>query len=688
MTDIFPESREEEILVSTINGEEYDKAPESRIEALLLELKEVIEEGGGGGGTTNYNLLQNKPSINSVTLTGDKSLEDLSIPTAADLAGKQDVLPVTASGNDVAFNGDIQDGQGNTLSVLAEALTRTASGNPVVITDCAGGKARSLITSINAIQDLHGYDKPWSGGSGKNKLPMTVSAIKAANTVGTWSGNIYTWNGNTFEILTDSANNVLGIKVGGTNNGTACRFQVCNEGFIGDGSYYLNGSSTEFSGGQTQLYTKYSATNYAVSYNGADTPFTVSSGYTIGGVYILVDANISFSSPIIYRPMIRLSTESDASFAPYSNVCPISGRTAARVDDVGKNLLPYDAWKTVGIIGGSAMWENNGVTLTATANDCYTRFLEHDFPQGARIPITNGQKITISWQETTNKHGLVAIFPNASMTGLVTADNATAKKVTYTGKSGDTFITFRFGVTNSGDTIAYKNIMIEYGETSHDYEPYAHSSATIQLGTTVYGADINWDTGVMTVTHVLLVNNTADMDNSEDWPGWRTSGIRQYIGGGINRVFTEQTMNVGTVYGANTTGNDDTLILPKDTYNLSQTEWKALSTDVQIIVPLATPTTIQLTPTMLEMLKGYNRVTVESGTITLDYIAKAISGNDEEIAPLVGDKATKSYAVNDFIERADGLYRVTAPIASGASFTANNTVKMSIGEALTYLYNK
>jgi hypothetical protein len=88
------------------------------------------------------------------------------------------------------------------------------------------------------------------------------------------------------------------------------------------------------------------------------------------------------------------------------------------------------------------------------------------------------------------------------------------------------------------------------------------------------------------------------------------------------------------------------------------------------------------------MLKGYNRVTIDNGTITLDYIAKAISGNDEEIAPLVGDKAAKSYAVNDFIERNDGLYRVTAPIASGASFTANNTVKMSIGEALTYLYNK
>ena len=128
MADIFPESREEEILVSMIDGEEYNKAPESRIEALLLELKEVIEEGGGGGGTTNYNLLQNKPSINSVTLTGDKSSADLGIPTDADLAGKQDVLPVTVSGNDVAFNGDIIDGQGNNLATLGDIGLSVVNG--------------------------------------------------------------------------------------------------------------------------------------------------------------------------------------------------------------------------------------------------------------------------------------------------------------------------------------------------------------------------------------------------------------------------------------------------------------------------------------------------------------------------------------------------------------------------------
>lgn len=77
-----PQSRDEEILIATIDGTEYDKIPQSRMEELLLELKEVIEEGGGGGGTTNYNQLSNKPQINGVTLSGEMTAADLSLVLA------------------------------------------------------------------------------------------------------------------------------------------------------------------------------------------------------------------------------------------------------------------------------------------------------------------------------------------------------------------------------------------------------------------------------------------------------------------------------------------------------------------------------------------------------------------------------------------------------------------------------
>ena len=73
------ESRVEDILQATINGDPYDVPPRSRVEYLLLELKEVIVEGGGGGGTKDYEGLTNKPKINNVELIGNKTSQDLDI---------------------------------------------------------------------------------------------------------------------------------------------------------------------------------------------------------------------------------------------------------------------------------------------------------------------------------------------------------------------------------------------------------------------------------------------------------------------------------------------------------------------------------------------------------------------------------------------------------------------------------
>lgn len=45
-------------------------------------LQKIIDDaqaGGGSGGTSDYTELENKPQINSVTLTGNKSLSDLGI---------------------------------------------------------------------------------------------------------------------------------------------------------------------------------------------------------------------------------------------------------------------------------------------------------------------------------------------------------------------------------------------------------------------------------------------------------------------------------------------------------------------------------------------------------------------------------------------------------------------------------
>lgn len=140
----------------------------------------------------------------------------------------------------------------------------------------------------------------------------------------------------------------------------------------------------------------------------------------------------------------------------------------------GKNLLNYDAWKGVLITRGTAVFEKNSFTLTATENDCYTEPTpEQGFPDDAKIEISEGETVTLSWESSADTDGNIYIFPNGAVTdGLVYTDNHNTKTLTYTAARGVKFITFRFGVAHAGDTISYKNIQIEKGSEATPYEPY------------------------------------------------------------------------------------------------------------------------------------------------------------------------------------------------------------------------
>jgi hypothetical protein len=77
-------SRIEKILEHIIGYPVTIEQTNSRIEELLLELGEVIAHAG----TTDYEELNNKPSINGVTLSGEKSLSDLGITNPMLLKGR------------------------------------------------------------------------------------------------------------------------------------------------------------------------------------------------------------------------------------------------------------------------------------------------------------------------------------------------------------------------------------------------------------------------------------------------------------------------------------------------------------------------------------------------------------------------------------------------------------------------
>ena len=143
----IPQSRNEAILQATIDGTAYTAPPQSRIEDLLIQLKEAIEAGGGGGGgTTNYNALSNKPQIASTTLEGNLSLADLGIQGVLTF----DNLPTEDSANPVK-SGGIYTALGNKQDTLTFDNSPTEnSTNPV--------KSGGIYTALAGKEDKLTFD--------------------------------------------------------------------------------------------------------------------------------------------------------------------------------------------------------------------------------------------------------------------------------------------------------------------------------------------------------------------------------------------------------------------------------------------------------------------------------------------------------------------------------------------------
>lgn len=152
--------RDEQILQAIINGTEYTQVPQSRIEYLLLQLKALIE---GGLGVSDYTELENKPSINNVTLVGNKSLSDLGIVNPMMIKGRVNSvsdLPQVAEPGWVYFVGRSDDADLREyvytsdneweflgyLSIVIDSALSTTSENPVqnkVITTALNGKVNA-----------------------------------------------------------------------------------------------------------------------------------------------------------------------------------------------------------------------------------------------------------------------------------------------------------------------------------------------------------------------------------------------------------------------------------------------------------------------------------------------------------------------------------------------------------------
>lgn len=226
----------------------------------------------------------------------------------------------------------------------------TAESNPVQLTTQSAQNALSCVVKMDATQDLHGYDKPWSWGSGKNLLnPTGASDIQYGISVSKDSQGRYTATGTSTR---SSANAFLAGEFD-VENGTTYILNGCPIGG-GANSYRLDVRTTP-----TTIY------NSTLDFGNGAT-FTADADLTLY-VYIRFAGNYAISGSLIFKPMLRLATESDPTFEPYSNICPITGHDEVSVivkdgNNVTRKTIDIDLEQT--IYGGAVDAVSGQLTQT------------------------------------------------------------------------------------------------------------------------------------------------------------------------------------------------------------------------------------------------------------------------------------------------------------------------------------
>lgn len=233
------------------------------------------------------------------------------------------------------------------------------------------------------------------------------------------------------------------------------------------GNYYISGCPVGggSNGYQIIVYTlKDGLFTVLGADNGNGFAFTVSDD---NAIVIRIILRAGTSGPLTFKPMLSAGASAKP-WEPYTGGKPSPNPEFPQdIKGVGwtPNLLSFKEWHDIivlnsskGVTRGTAVWDFslNYITLTATGNDCFTSFnIETDIVY--KIPVKPNKKYSLTWNAIGNI-GKVYLFRNGSSSSLVSIDN-TVGILRITTNADTTFVTFRLGVNNTGESCTYTNLM-------------------------------------------------------------------------------------------------------------------------------------------------------------------------------------------------------------------------------------
>ena len=371
------------------------------------------------------------------------------------------------------------------------------------------------------------------------------------------------------------------------------------------------------------------------------------------------------------------------------NVRPISGYDSVTVTKCGKNLLNGEcvAANIFNKGGTPALTNGNGTTISgfdvsnlpihveqsllgdpgnesSYKNGYFAVATPQEIPDDTEMVISLRIRVTSALSHELNHwpvllKGVEAVSPKLP----VNPTSQEVQTITLSFKFSDMKgvapenrlkqVEFRI----AGMSFDILEIQLEVGSTPTPYEPYQGETSTLTLPETIYGGTVDAVTGVGSKEAIMFELAIADMNNEEDYPGWKNvSNLTAAVGDEYNNRLkkepfkacniTKSALNTDFLgyFGVNTTGTNSILFLTKDTFGLTQTQWKEQYPDLvlQLCLKRISPEPFQATGNQpLPAVAGLNTVYTDGDSL-------AVSGRQDLLYTLQNMQA-QTTNLNRFI---------------------------------------
>ena len=582
----------------------------------------------------------------------------------------------------------LQDAEART-KINEVYVTDTASGSIASFPDGADGvPVKSLKVAIKPVQDLHGQDAAYPAGGGKNKYKMRSTST--------------TVNGITVTANVDGTNSIRGTATANAQITMCDNADILTSIIAEGGTFTMSLNKGTYNANTLNVSISYKETaSGPIKYIVPNNPVTIPQGSIFNNSNLWVQNGSTVQTLDHFR--IQFEKGSATPYAPYENICPISGHSTANVTRLGKNT--YKMRTTAQTMNGVTVTPNSDGTLaisgTATGGSVNIPLcgnsgeLTNLFGKGGTFSISFSEG---TYNDETLNASISYIDPNGR-TRYITPENEY-----YTIPQGSRFNNSTLWVSH-GDTVQTLNhfaIQFEEGSKASSFVPYYQcQTVTIDLGGTIYGGTLDVTTGVLTVDRGYV---EYDGSSDETWELYGSGSASAYSMKIIheNVFFNANAPTIQTNYLTPTVSSarwaDFDAFISTQSGNVFVAGIRTITTvdawktyiaqnPLQVVYDFATPQTIQLTEQEVRTLLGTNNIWSDAGAVDVIYRADTKLYIEKLTAPTEDDMiADHAISANSFFMVGNTLYRATTAIASGATITVGtNATKLSLSDALNAL---